>query len=117
MATRITLVLEETSSDEDIRQLNQFLLTDALYEYFTARQGDYVNRVYAHLETEDLRAKRATVARRVEIAKKLHQATCGVQVETFVGPCKQCGAPGMADAVYDPPVGDDPRRCDECGML
>jgi len=33
------------------------------------------------------------------------------------GSCPDCGAPGMGDAVYDPPVPDTDGRCQTCGTL
>lgn len=116
MATKITLTLVETLDAEGIEAVSG-LLMDALYEYRGVRLGDYVERRYAD-QSEAFRArKKVRVARAITIAMALHQSASQVQVETFVGPCPKCKAPGMADAFYDAHPDDDPRRCDECGML
>ncbi len=69
---KIKITLEEGES-YDLYKL-RFILLDALYEFQSARYGDYVERRYPEMSEEFKYEKRKSNQKRILMASKLHSA-------------------------------------------
>ena len=73
------IIVEGELTEQERNEL-RFLLSDALSEFMTAREGDYVSRRYPEQSELFKTIKRVQVERRGDLARRLKLAASNVEV-------------------------------------